>query len=108
MQYLNTNVPDEYQCSKCNKKGCKLWRSYQSLPVDLMCVDCACTYYEKTYKVAEDGTHEAEYSGTSDQISWHVPAVPAEEFDSDWKVYWGYSAVPEAGVMWWKNLPLRV
>lgn len=40
----------------------------------------------------------------TDQIGFRVPAVPTEENDT----FWGYTSVPEAGCIWWGNLPTRM
>ncbi|HIB67520.1 MAG TPA: hypothetical protein EYO33_21070 [Phycisphaerales bacterium] len=40
-------------------------------------------------------------TGEGDQLGWFVPCVPTE----DRSAYWGYFAVPQAGVEWWKRLP---
>lgn len=37
----------------------------------------------------------------TDQIGWMVPAVPTEDGTS----FWGYTSVPQAGCVWWANLP---
>lgn len=43
--------------------------------------------------------------GTTDQIRWLVPAVPVE---NEPESFWGYTSVPQEGVVWWVNLPLRL
>jgi hypothetical protein len=95
-------VPEEYVCSECKASGVKLWRRYQTVAslVHLRCCRCAC----KIQKISL-----AEFVDSfgrfiqGDQIGWMVPAVPTE----DGETYWGYTSVPEAGVGWWKCLPLE-
>jgi hypothetical protein len=87
MSYAREN----YVCSKCGNKDCKLWRQYQTVAssVELLCVFCAQRDQNKYLDLARHG----------DQIGWLVPAVPSGD------TYWGYSSVPQDGVEWWQNLP---
>lgn len=103
--YINKEVPVNYECTKCGTRGCKLWRQYNTFldRLELMCVDCALTSEKKSYAVNEDGRHNTDM-GMSDQIGWLVPAVPDEESET----FWGYTSVPQSGVLWWRNLPLRI
>lgn len=79
-----------YVCSVCGKSGVKLWRQYQTFAnhIQLMCRACA---ESDQGKKLEKGSR---------QIGWMVPAVPCEP-----DTFWGYSSVPENGVIWWDNLP---
>ena len=104
--YPSQVIPPAYICSRCKTPGLKLWRQYNT-PVkfiELVCARCA----DPGLKVERDGTNLDEYKRRSDQITDRIgttgsliPAVPTEEADT----YWGYSAVPIAGVAWWRALP---
>lgn len=116
VDYSTSSVPDDYKCHSCSIVGCKLWRESGFLPVKLECVDCAiksqkdpksCTSFsEKNYpiEVQEHGSYIDEYGMSCDQIGWLLPAVPTPDNES----FWGYTSVPEDGVIWWKKLPLRI
>ena len=86
--------PPEYRCAACGQGGVKLWRGYSSSYVELLCVLCASREQQRPCTLP-----------ASDQIGWYVPAVPCEttEGDSGW---WGYTAFPERGCRWWRELPL--
>jgi len=102
--YTNLQTPERYGCAKCEAKGVKLWRQWNTFleHIELLCVDCAIKDQCKEITVNEDGRHET-YMGMTDQIGNLVPAVP----DLENETFWGYTSVPEAGVQWWKHLPLR-
>ena len=102
--YTLKGVPQNYQCSKCGRAGIKLWRQYQTLAscVDLLCVDCSLKDQGVNYEVDNEGYHNSDL-GLCDQIEWLVPAIPTE----DNRTFWGYTSVPEVGVIWWRRLPLR-
>lgn len=115
VNYNNPDTPIDYKCERCQVTHCKLWRAYQSSPATLLCVDCAVIDQSRpnissfaelvasgNLSFNEDGTHEGKYGNRSDQIGWYVPAVPDEEGAG----YWGYTSVPQPGVLWWKRLPL--
>lgn len=106
MNYQNGEVPPKYFCSNCSAYGIKLWRQYQTFAcnVDLLCADCAIKKQKKNFVIDEDGTYANDKGIRSDQIGWLVPAVPTE----DEETFWGYASVPQNGVEWWKNLPLRL
>ena len=52
--------------------------------------------------VGDDGRSETKYGRRTYQIGSLIPAVPTFEGDA----FWGYTAVPEEGVRWWRTLPL--
>lgn len=91
-------TPD-YRCGECGASGLKLWRRYQTFLEHqaLLCADCAVCDQKKPGAIGEDGRYEG-----AESIGWLVPAVPAPEGS-----YWGYTAVPEPGVDWWRALPTR-
>lgn len=101
--YLSGKTPSDYICKTCGAGGCKLWREYQTFAPTLLCADCACKDQKKTNDVDESGMRSSQHGGRTDQIGWYVPSVPTE----DGYGYWGYSSVPQQGVDWWKQLPLR-
>lgn len=107
MKYISDAVPADYFCSKCLVSGCKLWRQYNTLAshIQLMCCDCAAKHEKVNISDMDaNGKYTSSITETKiDQIGWLVPAVPDEEEET----YWGYTAVPPAGVLWWKGLPTR-
>lgn len=70
VDYASGTVPPDYRCASCGAHGCKLWREYQCFKPSMFCVACA---EQIEGKRLETGP------GASDQIGWHVPAVPTEE-----------------------------
>ncbi len=109
VNYLLKETPPSYVCGGCGAKGCKLWRDYQTFLENqsLRCCDRAAKEQGKNIaSMTEDGTYDSDQDAPGmkvDQIGWRIPAVPTEENDT----FWGYSSVPQPGVEWWKNLPLR-
>lgn len=92
-----------YQCDGCGVTGVKLWREYQTFSPQLLCVDCAAGNQHKDISTMNlDGMRIGEHGVPTDQIGWYVPAVPSGDGN-----YWGYTSVSDAGVQWWKRLPLR-
>jgi hypothetical protein len=105
--YNSTTPPDGYRCATCNAFGCKLWRESNvfSNHVTLLCCDCAALEEKKdVMSIDANGKRETEYGDRTDQIGWHIPAVPTEEGDT----YWGYTSVPKEGCDWWRALPTRL
>lgn len=99
--YSDKTVPSTYVCSKCGKAHVKLWRRYQSFNPELLCAECAGENQKKDISQMDaNGMIPGEF-GLSDQLGWYIPAVPDEEGVG----YWGYTSVPETGVIWWKALP---
>ncbi len=85
-------IPPDYKCKDCDMQGVKLWRGYQSIPIELRCGACTSKHENRTLDLAE-----------SDQCAWSVPAIPDLQ-----GAYWGYTSVPAEGVAWWKALPLKL
>ena len=100
--YASGECPKGYACQGCGAKGVKLWRRYQTCldGQDLYCAACALASQKEAGPVDGDGYRVGKY-GETDQIGWLVPAVPTE----DGKTFWGYTSVPEPGVVWWRRLP---
>lgn len=103
-------MPKTYKC-KCGKTGVKLWRDYQPFHgVVLLCVDCTCAVEGKDpTQVDEDGLYpscipEIAHLRKTDQIGWHIPAVPT---GAEHEAYYGYTSVPEEAFEWWTSLPLK-
>lgn len=109
--YGGVATPENYVCARCGVKGIKLWRLYQTFlnHQELTCAVCAAA--AEGCSIA-DIDAEGKRTDTSayqvpdpryrtDSIGWRIPAVPTEAGDT----YWGYSAVPPAGVTWWHRLP---
>lgn len=107
VDYTTAVTPSDYKCQECGATGCKLWRDGGSFfSIELLCVDCAARDQKKDISsINEEGCRLIGQGmrGRTDQIGWYVPAVPQEERIG----YWGYGSVPDAGVQWWKRLPLR-
>jgi hypothetical protein len=103
--YSTGEVPNDYKCSRCKTKGCKLWRQYNTMAsvLKLMCGHCALKDQKKEGPIDDQGFRISEVGGgiKCDQIGWLVPAIPCENEDT----YWGYSSVPQDGVSWWRSLP---
>lgn len=96
--YKSDGVPEGYRCADCGAGGVRLWREYQVCHTELRCASCA----ENHERLTHDPGWSSGYSdGSSDQIGWLVPAVPCEEGGG----FWGYSSVPQDGVLWWYRLP---
>ena len=89
-------IPTEYRCGGCDAFGVRLYRDYQTFMAHqrLLCTACAETAGSEPREV--DPVHP-------DQIGWMVAAVPTE----DGSTFWGFTSVPDAGVKWWRNLPVR-
>jgi hypothetical protein len=105
VDYTSATPPDGYRCTTCGVHGCKLWREYQTAAcyTELVCCDCAGrSQGEDVSDIDEDGKIAFDL-GRTDAIGWRVPAVPTE----DGSTFWGYTSVPDAGVMWWRRLPTR-
>jgi hypothetical protein len=87
---LTSAMRARLRCDKCGATGCKMWRG-----------PCAMIDQKKTGGIDADGKHEDDIGFRCDQIGWMVPAVPVAGEDT----YWGYTSVPEDGVVWWRTLP---
>lgn len=102
---LPIKVPEHYICSNCGAHGCKLWRQYQTFAdhLELLCAVCAAQDQQKSIVgIDEDGSRPSGGSGaypTTDTIGWLVPAIVVGD------TYWGYTSVPDDGVIWWRALP---
>lgn len=105
MKYDEPKAPEAYRCNVCGAHGVKLWRWYQTFldQQELFCAACGCARENKVDNFDEQGWRRSEDGFRTDQIGWLVPAVPTE----DESTYWGYSSVPEPGVVWWRQLPTR-
>lgn len=102
VDYKQKSVPGDYKCDDCSVFGVRLWREYQTIAsqTKLLCAHCA----EKDQQNNHDPGWKSSFSsGNGDQIGWLIPAVPTEGSDT----YWGYTSVPDDGVEWWKNLPIK-
>lgn len=105
--YAATSTPGGYVCGSCGTSGVKLWRKYQTVldAQSLFCGPCAVKDQKREGTIDADGkVHDSDVGFPCDQIGWLVPAVPTEENDT----FWGYTSVPQAGVDWWKRLPVRI
>jgi DNA-directed RNA polymerase subunit RPC12/RpoP len=89
-----------YVCSKCGVTGIKLWRDYQTFPVELVCFKCSGDDRE----ITQDGYVKSIYCGmlTDQIVGSRVPAVRVKGTND---AYWGYTSVPEEDVNEWKALP---
>lgn len=107
MQYQDGVIPKNYVCNKCGTAGVKLWRQYQTFlnHIELMCCCCAAKDQDKDISdIGADGRSTSETGNKNSTIGWLVPAVPTE----DETTYWGYTSVPQLGLLWWRRLPTRV
>lgn len=99
--YTTESVPDNYRCGACGKSGVKLWGGYITYE-DLKCAACAMSDQKADVTLDVHGCHVADNGQPVDTIGWLVPAVPQVD---DYSTYWGYGSIPDAGYMWWSNLP---
>lgn len=105
--YENGQTPSTYRCSDCSAMGCKLWREYNTVLTAQTfrcgrCVLKAAGLSDVT--ISEQGRVYSDAHGTwTDQVGGMIPAVPTE----DGSTYWGYTSVPDDGVLWWRQLPLK-
>ncbi|HUU86766.1 MAG TPA: hypothetical protein VMX17_03340 [Candidatus Glassbacteria bacterium] len=103
-QLYNIDKKRPYKCSKCNLENVKLWRQYNTLAcyIELLCAKCATSEF-----VDENGRSLCGLINMkTDQIENEeygslVPAIPTADGTD---TYWGYTSVPENGVIWWKSL----
>lgn len=104
--YANVETPSGYRCKQCEVDGVKLWRRYATCvdETELLCGPCAAFDQKKGEIVFDEaGRHvDAELGLRGDQVGSLVPAVPTD----DGSTFWGYTSVSDAGVKWWKRLPL--
>ena len=107
MKYEDRTIPEDYCCTVCEAQGVKLWRQYQTCAdsIELECCDCAAADQDKNIAdIDADGRYTSAVDGErSDQIGWLVPAVPTESEST----YWGYTSVPQLGILWWRGLPTK-
>lgn len=98
--YSDGKTPDGYVC-KCGASNVRLYREYQTFlnHQELSCTTCAIKEYNETHHKPWD----PESSDRSSEIGWLVAAVPTE----DGSTFWGYTSVPQDGVDWWDNLPVK-
>lgn len=102
IDYSIADTPEEYVCSKCGETHCKLWREYNTVPVQLMCATCAAKDNDEVITdMNEYGQYTSSYGHLTNKIGDFVPAVPDEEGAG----YWGYFSIPEKGFLWWEHLP---
>lgn len=104
VDYSSAETPPSYACTTCGKTGIKLWRSFQIVAAvgTLMCADDAAQDQGVDISsMGEDGWYAGKY-GTTNQISWYVPAIPRESH-----VFWGTSSAPLDTRTWWAGLPVR-
>ena len=104
LDYRIIDTPPGYKCDVCGQSGLKLWREYNTFAdhTKLLCAEHACADQNKDDNVDDKG-YSYDDLGRSDQIGWMIPAVPTQEGDT----YWGYTSVPQEGVIWWKSLSTR-
>jgi hypothetical protein len=102
--YTSAQVPDNYVCSGCGRKGVKLWRPYQGPADRLLCAGCLAAEQGKDITgLRSDGTHFSVAARQFvDSIGWWVPAVPTEH---DPHVFCGCAAIPPTAYAWWAGLP---
>jgi hypothetical protein len=88
-------TPPGYLCQRCKTSGVRLYRDYQTFLEHqrLLCTACAEKASSRARKVDPENPH---------QCGWMVAAVPTE----DGATFWGFHSVPQAGVLWWDNLPV--
>lgn len=97
LDYSKKEVPENYTCKMCEAHGVRLYRQYQTFldHIDLLCTKCALEDQKQT-ELKTDPPH------TIHNIGWLVAAVPT----IDTETFWGYTSVPQEGVVWWDSLPM--
>jgi len=104
VDYSSPTVPPEYRCSVCGAIHVKLWREYQAPKPRLLCASCALADQDRAIDGIDDAGEHTTISGVkTNSIGWFVPAVPFENKEG----FWGKTAIPERGSVWWKALPTR-
>lgn len=104
---LPPEVLEKYRCSRCQVTGVKLWRAAYSAQ-ESWCAKCGCAQAGLPDDIGEDGRRKGDHD-TSDQIYSYkkgenlLPWVPAPDGGT-----WGYTSVPNEGVLWWRSLPTRL
>ena len=103
--YLNPSAPNDYKCRRCGATGIKLWREYQTFKPRLLCAVCLSIEKETSIEGMNDEGKIPWGGGyidmMTDAIGGYVPAIPDEEGLG----YWGYTSVPQEGILWWEHLP---
>lgn len=111
--YESGQVPSTYKCGRCGRTHVKLWRDYNTL-LDYQELVCAPCITEECKEKGEDRKCETNNDGfhrwadphgfeeTDQAPGTRMPAVPTEDNDT----FWGYTSVPQSGVIWWNNLAL--
>jgi len=94
-KYLSP-TPGGYACGECGTSGVRLYRDYETFMEHqrLLCTACAEKADSRGRKM--DPEHP-------DQLGLMVAAVPTE----DGTTFWGFASVPQAGVLWWRALPVN-
>lgn len=96
----------DYACGECGNRGVKLWRKTHGF--DLRCAHCMgmADAINGSGRILSDYglTDQVPYKGADpDFVGRHLlPAVPTGD------TFWGYTSVPDVGVMWWAALPNKV
>jgi len=95
-KYLENKTPEGYKCGKCGAFGVQLFRKYQTFldQQELFCRECAMVDQDKNIDQSSSFKHA---------IGWLVAAVPTEYGET----FWGFTSVPDDGVAWWDNLPVK-
>jgi hypothetical protein len=106
IDYSSNHTPSSYVCKECRKHSIKLWRGYNAFTYShiLLCADCSAREEGADISTMDsDGKSRSAEGILTDKIGGRVPAIPTAENDA----FWGYSSVPDAGVQWWRRLPVR-
>lgn len=98
-KYAQKYLPPGYKCFKCGAVGCKLWRPACGVD-DFECAACLVKHGE-TKEIDRFGFGMWQ-SRRLCALNDKVPCVP----DEDGTTMWGYTSIPQAGVVWWMRLPL--
>ncbi len=106
VNYDSLVCPPDYKCDKCGAHGVRLYRDYQTFADHTRLLCTKCTIRSQKFNAIDDNRYGL-YGDLNDpknilyQIKWMVAAVPVEGDDT----YWGYTSVPQRGVIWWERLP---
>lgn len=103
VNYSQKNTPDKYRCEECGASEVKLWREYGVSNPRLLCCICAGRISKRDISNIDNKGRIIFRSYKTDTIGWFVPAIPDEEGTG----YWGYSSVPDDGIVWWEGLSTK-
>jgi hypothetical protein len=91
-------APAGYVCGLCNAENGKLWRLYNVFldNQELTCKSCT-----EALDTSGPDDFDLEPALSSGHLCGRICAVPTQDNTS----FWGFTSIPEDGVVWWRALP---